>query len=264
MDRSLDVITFEPVSNDAQPSYELPQTDTLQPPYEVAATSQQSAPLPWKPTEAQFCRVIAEHFEVTKKTVQQWFSKVVEAHPWIPQTQLRLADERYSPRCIELMGEYQAAVKRGLKFDSWKLEVQEQHSEDHRAYLASQQPQAQPHLPVAGEDQSEMMVYQPQLGELERFTPPERKIFKFTSTSAFVDKAKSQTVQSLDTVQANSSALMDSLINQMQSEGQKLGVELFRAKYGTAQSVLTELEQAMAKKSGLVEETAQSPKSQAG
>ena len=201
---------------------------------------------------------LGEIYQVTDKSIQTWFKTVFDAYCWLNPLDLKVGVSnklRYTPLCQQLLADYRSS---GLSADQWIAQVQAENADK----LAPPAPASvEVDCPLETEDQSEMMIYQPQVGELERFTPPERKIFKFTSTSAFVDKAKSQTIQSLDTVQANSSALMDSLINQMQSEGQKLGVELFRAKYGTAQSVLTELEQAMAKKSGLVEETAQPPKS---
>jgi predicted secreted acid phosphatase len=104
-----------------------------------------------------------------------------------------------------------------------------------------------------------MVPYQAQDGELERFAPPARKLRRFVSTEAFVNTAKQHTETALDVTQSNAEALTAALVNQMQQEGQKLGVTLFQAKYGTAHAVMADLEETLAKKSGLVEATPPPP-----
>jgi hypothetical protein len=63
----------------------------------------------WKSAEPQYCRAICAHYGVKNRTVQRWFDKIVEACPWFSQAELRLSDDRYTPLCIELMGDYRAS-----------------------------------------------------------------------------------------------------------------------------------------------------------
>lgn len=100
----------------------------LIPTYEVAVTlppitsedaTNSHSPI-WQPTEPQFAKAIAQHYGVSRKSVQQWFQKVKEACPWFEETDLKLPDQRYTPLCIELMGSYRTS---GLVFSAWKSQL---------------------------------------------------------------------------------------------------------------------------------------------
>ncbi|MEP1080205.1 hypothetical protein NDI52_33120 [Leptolyngbya sp. PL-A3] len=70
----------------------------------------------WKPTEPQYCRAICAHYGVKSRTVQKWFTRILEVCPWFSEAELRLPDDRYTPLCIELMGDYRAS---GLIARKW-------------------------------------------------------------------------------------------------------------------------------------------------
>lgn len=70
----------------------------------------------WKPAQPQYCKEICAHYDVTNRTVQKWFIKIIEACPWFSESELRLPDDRYTPLCIELMGDYHAS---GLIARKW-------------------------------------------------------------------------------------------------------------------------------------------------
>ena len=95
----------------------------------------------WRPTEAQFTKAIAQYYGVSRKSVQQWFQKVKDACPWFTEADLKLPDERYTPLCVELMGEYRTS---GLPFDAWKTHMWEQNPDLVAVYQASQPPQQTP------------------------------------------------------------------------------------------------------------------------
>ena len=76
----------------------------------------------WKPAEPQFCRAICAHYGVKPRTVQKWFDKIAEACPWFSESELRLPDDRYTPLCVELMGDYRAS---GLIARKWSVKIAE-------------------------------------------------------------------------------------------------------------------------------------------
>ncbi|MEP0872923.1 hypothetical protein NDA01_24195 [Trichocoleus desertorum AS-A10] len=59
----------------------------------------------WKPTEPQFCKAIAEHYQQGKRTIQKWFVDLREIAPWLAESELRLSDDRYTPLAVELLGD---------------------------------------------------------------------------------------------------------------------------------------------------------------
>jgi len=194
-------------------------------------------------------RELADEYGVSDKTIQIWFKAVTAAYNWLEPETLKTgksAKTRYTPLCQQLIAEYRAAVKE-LSEEEWIGSVHANNSDKMASRTSFVSAQT-----AAG--QISMIPYQPPVGEMERFTPPDRKIFKYTSTEEFTTQAKKNTEIALDVTHSNSSSLADALVSQMQQEGQKLGLTLFQAKYGTAHSVLAELEQSLAKKSGLAEE----------
>ncbi len=76
----------------------------------------------WQSAEPQYCRAICTHYGVKSRTVQKWFTKIVEACPWFAESELRLSDDRYTPLCIELMGDYRSS---GLIARKWGLQMAE-------------------------------------------------------------------------------------------------------------------------------------------
>lgn len=194
---------------------------------------------------------LAEEYSVSDRAIQSWFKAVATAYYWIDAKQLKSGNgnkTRYTPLCQNLIAQYRGS---NLSEDAWIASVHEAHPHEIPADVPVPQPSASL---SAASGESAMVPYQAKSGELEQFTPPERKIFKFTSTDEFTETAKANTETALDVTQSNSTSLVDALINQARQDGQKLGVELFNAKYGTAHLVYSQLEQSLAKKSGLVEE----------
>ncbi|MBW4489949.1 MAG: hypothetical protein KME12_19375 [Trichocoleus desertorum ATA4-8-CV12] len=59
----------------------------------------------WKPTEPQFCKAIAEHYQQGKRTIQKWFVDLREIAPWLAESELRLSDDRYTPLAVDLLGD---------------------------------------------------------------------------------------------------------------------------------------------------------------
>ena len=200
----------------------------------------------WKPGEPQYCKAVADHYGVSRRTVQKWFQRLLKLCPWFTESDLHLSDDRYTPLAVELMGECYLSGSAKL----WAEQVAERFV----SYLAPC-----PDSSSAPTSNPAMVPYQPESEEIDRFTPPDRKVFKFTSTDKFTAIAKQNTETTLDVTQNNSSSLTEALVSQMQQEGQKLGLTLFQAKYGTAHTVLAELEQSLAKKSGLAEEVRTPP-----
>ena len=207
-------------------------------------------------------REIAEILNTDRRNISNWYLVVRRVYCWLPEAELKIGAgkaTRYTPFCCQQFESLQAVTGQGKGYDDWIASVHQAYPEAIAAYSAQT---ADPDiisseaLPPGNRSISEqaMLPYQPSIDEIERFTPPDRKFFRYTTTGKFVDSAKRQTEQGIDVTQSNSCALADSLINQMHQEGQKLGLTLFQAKYGTAQAVMAELEQTLAKKSGLVEE----------
>lgn len=101
----------------------------------------------WKPTEPQYCRAICAHYGVKSRTVQKWFTKIREACPWFSEAELRLSDDRYTPLCIELMGDYRAS---GLIARKWGEKMAERFAD--RIADSSNPPAINPDvLPPEGE-----------------------------------------------------------------------------------------------------------------
>ena len=135
-----------------------PTTDPIalsqEPVSEIVATSPATShegstnarPSLWQPAEPQFTKAIAHYYGVSRKSVQQWFQKVKDACPWFTEADLKLPDERHTPLCIELMGEYRTS---GLPFDAWKAHLWEQNPDLVAVYQASQPPQSSQQTPCS-------------------------------------------------------------------------------------------------------------------
>jgi cytochrome c556 len=138
--------TVEPMADQIAPSQGLDLQPAQDPLSEGATTfpdtsyegSTKAQPALWRPTEPQFTKAIAQHYGVSRKSVQQWFQKVKEACPWFTDADLKLPDERYTPLCIDLMGGYRTS---GLPFDAWKAQLWEQNPDLVAKYQVSQRSQ---------------------------------------------------------------------------------------------------------------------------
>lgn len=145
MTESIDLSAVTPISEPIAclPEAALPPSPTSS--QEVAATSPTTArevaaktfPPLWQPGEPQFTKAIADYYGVSRKSVQQWFQKVKEACPWYLEADLKLPDGRYTPLCIERMGDYRTS---GLPFEAWKTRLWEQNPDLVASYQATQSP----------------------------------------------------------------------------------------------------------------------------
>ncbi|HEY9630825.1 MAG TPA: hypothetical protein V6C84_26310 [Coleofasciculaceae cyanobacterium] len=93
----------------------------------------------WQPAEPQYCRAICAHYGVKPRTVQKWFTKIVEACPWFTESELRLSDDRYTPLCIELMGDYRAS---GLIVRKWGMKMAERFADRAAVTTSASEPPA--------------------------------------------------------------------------------------------------------------------------
>ena len=59
----------------------------------------------WKPIEPQYCKAIADHYQVGKRSIQKWFADLLKLAPWLTVNELRLDDDRYTPLAVELLGD---------------------------------------------------------------------------------------------------------------------------------------------------------------
>ena len=195
-------------------SFTLPsevRSEPLQPPAYKGATNSQ--PELWQPTEPQFTKAIADHYSVSRKSVQQWFQKIRSACPWLVEADLKLPDDRYTPLCVALMGNYRLS---GLPLDAWKTAMWERHPEQVAAFLETQrqssavlsallpesaplaEPKSAPATPVTVDPGSAIVVRAPELpqtyslGSLQDITALE-----FDDPLALAD----QIVQAVDHVQ---------------------------------------------------------------
>jgi hypothetical protein len=242
---------FEPITEPFTLRCELPYETTDELPCEVAANTH---PVLWKPDEPQYCKAIADYYGVSRKSVQLWFQKVAIACPWFRETELKLLDGRYTPLCVELMGDYRLS---GLLLESWKLRIQERFSEEAKQYFVGRflapgtSTAASSPLPDSAQEAS-LTSYSPTPAEIETFELPLLQTYKFSDKRSFAAKASERVEQSMDVYGKNESALDDALLDQLDSEGEMLGVLMFQRKYGKAQETFSRLQNEFAKKSGLV------------
>jgi hypothetical protein len=59
----------------------------------------------WRPIEPQYCKAIADHYQVGKRSIQKWFADLLKLAPWLAVDELRLNDDRYTPLAVELLGD---------------------------------------------------------------------------------------------------------------------------------------------------------------
>jgi len=99
----------------------------------------------WKPAKAQYCKAIADHYRVGKRSIQKWFVDLLklmqEIAPGVAETDLRQTD-RYTPLAVELLGHryFTGSSKK------WAIVLVEQYGDRLQA-LPSAQPQPTPAAP---------------------------------------------------------------------------------------------------------------------
>ena len=241
MAKDLDLADFQLSSN--------PLEAALEPFNEVSNEAARSS---LEIREPKSAKELAAQYRVSDRAFQDWFKTVCSSYVWVSLSDLKTGNSnktRYTVLCQDLIAQYRDASK-SLSADDWIKTIYESNRDKVQILEGVDAELVEDSQPLFVEN-SVMVPYQPQAGEMDKFTPPERKIRKFVSTNDFVNTAKENTETALDITQSNSVSLTDALINQMQQEGQKLGLTLFQAKYGTAQSVVAGLEETLAKKSGL-------------
>jgi len=99
----------------------------------------------WQPAEAQYCKAIADHYQVGKRSIQKWFvdllKLVQDIAPGVVETDLRSAD-RYTPLAVELLGHRYFAKSS----KQWAIVLAKQYRDRLQA-LPSAQPQPTPATP---------------------------------------------------------------------------------------------------------------------
>jgi hypothetical protein len=219
---------------------------------------------------------LGSEYGKSDRTIQTWIGTIESAYFWLEESALKTGSSnnlRYTPLCQELIAEYRSS---GLSAKSWVASVHAANPDKFQPAqplqtrpvgsppgLPTVDPQSlidPPDAPIdaefidAKDEQGNAIIpYKPSQAELDKFKPPQIQTFRYTQKTEFIETAKQQTEQGIDNSKANSVGLAEALINHMSQEGQVLGIDMFHAKYGSAQEMFSNLESALAKKQGLVQ-----------
>lgn len=253
MTQSLDVAAVVPLVEPIAPAAETHLPPPLEAAREVAATSPVTSdaggtnPPVWQPTEPQFTKAIAEYYGVSRKSVQQWFQKVKDACPWFSETDLKLPDERYTPLCIELMGDYRTA---GLPFEAWKAQLWAQNPD----LVATYQTQTAASAPSASTaiTRQESDVPLP----VQSISPLHLTVIDSTQRLTEAITTLNSTLQQFVT---NDQTLADALKQTATAKGSRLGTELAIAEIGSMMQATETVRTELAKKLGLLPTPADPP-----
>ncbi|WP_088894950.1 hypothetical protein [Leptolyngbya ohadii] len=245
----LDSIAF-PQEADLPPAQtNLPPTPEAQ--GEVAATSPATSregstnqPPLWQPVEPQFTKAIAQYYGVSRKSVQQWFQKVKEACPWFSESDLKLPDERYSPLCVELMGQYRTS---GLPFEAWKTQIWEQNPELVAAYQAAQKI----HNPSTDPSLLSSITLSPSDVPLPVYPLQPLRLTVVDSTDRLTEAINNLNT-TLQQFVTNDQTLEDALKQNATQKGSRLGTELAIAEIGSMVQATESARVELAKKLGLL------------
>jgi hypothetical protein len=259
MTQYLDVSTIKPIADLITDSQEMELQPAQKPTNVEAATSlvashegsANSHLVMWRPSEPQFTKAIAEYYRVSRKSVQQWFQKVKEACPWFREADLRLPDDRYTPLCIELMGDYRLS---GLPLEAWKAKVWEQNPDLVTAYQASKPP-AEPVQTAAPSTAitlrpSETPIAVPQVESLNLSVIDSTQ--RLTEAIASLNTTLQQFVTNDQTLEA-------ALREQASQKGTRLGTELAITEVGSMVQATEAVRVELAKKLGLLSNPSESP-----
>lgn len=260
--KNLDNSAFEPNADLLDPSQQPKVPPTSDPlselPTTFPVTSHEGGTNPpptlWQPSEPQFTKAIAEHYGVSRKSVQQWFQKVKDACPWFAETDLKLPDERYTSLCIELMGAYRTS---GLPFEVWKTQIWEQNSDLVAAYQASQNSSPQP--PKSPETASITVQTSDTALAVPGVQPLHLTVIDSTQR---LTEAISSLNSTLQQFVSNDQTLEDALKQNAAQKGSRLGTELAIAEIGSMMQATEAARVELAKKLGLVSVPADPPQQQ--
>ncbi|MEP0914549.1 hypothetical protein NDI45_26970 [Leptolyngbya sp. GB1-A1] len=258
MAQSIQVSAFQPMPNSIASSQEadLPPSETDLPPTpeakrEVAATSPTTSregrtnqPSLWQPIEPQFTKAIAQYYGVSRKSVQQWFQKIKEACPWFNESDLKLPDERYSPLCVELMGQYRTS---GLPFEAWKTQIWEQNPELVAAYQAAQKVQN----PSTNSSLAASITIRPSDVPLPVYPLQPLRLTVVDSTDRLTEAINNLNT-TLQQFVSNDQTLEDALKQNATQKGTRLGTELAIAEIGSMVQATESARVELAKKLGLL------------
>lgn len=260
MTQYLDVSAFKPIADPITDSQETQLQPTQEPVSLEAATfpvtshegGANSHLVLWRPSEPQFTKAIAEYYGVSRKSVQQWFQKVKEACPWFREADLRLPDDRYTPLCIELMGDYRLS---GLPLEAWKAKVWEQNPDLMTVYQASkpltESVQATSTTAITLRP-SETPIAVPQVESLNLSVIDSTQ--RLTEAIASLNTTLQQFVTNDQTLEA-------ALKEQASQKGTRLGTELAITEVGSMVQATEAVRVELAKKLGLLSNPSESPPS---
>ena len=229
--------------------------------YEVGANPRSVL---WQPTEPQFTKAIAEHYGVSRKSVQQWFQKVKEACPWFTETDLKLPDERYTPLFIELMGHYRTS---GLPFDAWKTQIWEQNPELVATYQSTQPVQSpaestiKPPAPASNPGSAITVRASETPLAVDPLQPLHLTVIDSTQR---LTEAISSLNNTLQQFVSNDQTLADALKQNATQKGSRLGTELAIAEIGSMMQATESARVELAKKLGLLAEPGEVPTASTG
>ncbi|MBD2024197.1 hypothetical protein [Leptolyngbya sp. FACHB-711] len=260
MAKSIEVSAFQPTQDPIALFQEAGLLPAPEAEREVAATSPATSregrtnqPPLWQPVEPQFTKAIAEYYGVSRKSVQQWFQKVKEACPWFSEIDLKLPDERYSPLCVELMGQYRTS---GLPFEAWKTQIWEQNPELVAAYQAAQI-QNQPTDPSLASS----ITRRPSDVPLPVYPLQPLRLTVVDSTDRLTEAINSLNT-TLQQFVSNDRTLEDALKQNATQKGSRLGTELAIAEIGSMVQATDLARVELAKKLGLLSISTDPPQQQ--
>lgn len=188
----------------------------------------------WKPAEAQYCKAIADHYQMGKRSIQKWFVELLklvqDIAPGIAEADLRDNDDRYSPLAVELLGQrYFAGSSK-----KWAIVLAEQYGDRLQA-LQSPSATAAPESPTI-KPKAPAIHAEPEIAESIAIVVPQSHIHLLDDDqqselalihSLYVKPEPVKTFQSIDlngdqeTLLAGLK-LLHSTISQMKSENDRI------------------------------------------
>lgn len=154
---------FEPVTNLVVLSVQ----PTPEPSPEGNSTLVESDATSYDPTQPQFTKAIAEHYGVTRKSVQEWVLKIREACPWFTDADLKLPGGQHTPLMLGLIDDFRSSE---LPLAAWKDKIWADNPELVEAWKSQQaQPPQSQQLPDA--NASAITPFQVEVGNHQRTLP---------------------------------------------------------------------------------------------
>jgi hypothetical protein len=154
---------FEPVTN----LVVLPTQPSPEPSAESNSTLVGSDANSYRTDEPQFTKAIAEHYGVTRKSVQEWVLKIREACPWFVDADLKLPGGQHTPLMLGLIEDFRSS---GLPLAAWKDKIWAENPELVEAWKSQQaQPPQSQQLPDA--NASAITPFQVEVGNHQQTLP---------------------------------------------------------------------------------------------